>query len=121
MAQTILRSTGVPNISSNRAPQGQNPGPATLAVAGEGRWIRVLVRNISVGVDVYLSTNAQELRQVPPGGNVFILPAGTSEVIPLAPKQHLYASAAGVNGQVCVAISDALPADILPAGSTDST
>lgn len=120
MAKTILRNTGVPNISSSRSAAGQNPGPATVAVAGEGRWIRVLVRNVSVGVDVYLSTNAQELRQVPPSGNVFILPAGISEVIPLAPGQHLYASAAGDDAQICMAISDALPADILPAGA-DST
>ena len=120
MAQTILRNTGVPNISATRAgqAQGQNPGPATLAVAGQGRWLRVLVRNTSVGIDVYLSTQAQELRAVPPGGNVFILPAGTSEVIPLAPGQHLYASAGGAGGTVSACISDALPADILPAGST---
>lgn len=121
MAKTILLNTRISNIDASGAPEGQNPGPSTLAVAGQGRWLRVLVRNTSIAIDVYLSTNSAELRQTPPGGNVFILPAGLSEVFPIAPGQHLYASAAGENGQVSVCVSDALPADILPPGSHDST
>lgn len=119
MGKTILKNTGVPNIDASGSAEGQNPGPATLAVAGEGRWLRVLVRNTSIAIDVYLSTNAQELRQVPPSGNMFILPSGLSEVFPLAPGQHLYGSAAGENGQVSICVSDALPADILPPGAHD--
>lgn len=112
MAETLLKTVAVPNVTSDGG-NNNEPGPANLAY-DPNRWLRVLVRNISVGIDVTLALDSSDLRQIPMGQNTFLLPAGVSEVIPLAPAQKLYAACAGNGALVSVAISDALPADIGP-------
>lgn len=115
MPPTELKTIGVPQITTaGRAgtDAANNPGPSNIAYATEKRWLRVLVRNLSNGASVDLALSSQEGRQVPASDAIFELPAGASEVIPLAPGQKLYASTSGAGVKVSVCISDALPVDV---------
>ena len=87
--------------------------PAILCSSGN-RPLRVLVRNTSVGVVVFLALDQQALATLTegPGGGTFELPAGMSETFVIAEEQRLYVAAAVVGGIVTFAISDALPTDI---------
>lgn len=113
MGDTLLKTVTVPTMAGDMV-NNNDPGPAGIAYDPK-RWLRVLVRNLSAdGIDVVLATDSSDLRQIPLGGNTFTLPSGTSEVIPLAPGQKLYAASATSGALISVAISDALPADIGP-------
>lgn len=112
--RTILKTINVPNVNIDGGGSTLDPGPSAIAYDPKN-WLRVLVRNISVGIDVFLAVDdSSDVRQLPVGINTFLLPAGTSEVIPLAPGQKLYTSCSTNGAQVSVAISAALPADIGP-------
>lgn len=88
--------------------------PSNVAAPIAMAWdapVRVLVRNISLGITVFLAYNAEALQTVPAGSGVFRLPAGASEVFVLAPGQRLFTNAPSSTAKISVAISEALPVD----------
>lgn len=115
MALTELKTVGITTITTpgrNSGDPANVPGPVNIAYADKNRWLRVLVRNLSNGAEIDLALSSQEGRQTPASDAIFKLPAGTSEVIPLAPGQKLYGSTSGNNVLASVCISDALPVDV---------
>lgn len=121
MQETRFFTVLVPKLGTDATPPAGNVAASGCLIAyanDQSPPLRVLVRNISEAIDVTLSFSDQALTQVPPMSGVFVLPAGTSEVFPIAPGQRIHASTAGDGVQVSVCISDALPADLAPAPRT---
>lgn len=87
--------------------------PAFVVQAGKCP-ARVLVRNTSVGVVVFLALSVESLMTLSegPGGDLFELPPGFSETFVLAPGQKLFSGAQAPNGIITFATSDALSSDV---------
>lgn len=99
--------------SGDLVPNAPNSRPVSLVVAKDN-WLRVLVRNNSPnGGSMFLAyDDAPTLAKAIPGSNCFELPAGSSEVFVLAPRQKLYCSTT-TEGTICsIAVSMALPLDL---------
>ena len=117
MQKTIFNTITLPQITSAGSPEGQTntaiPGPTPIAAAGD-LPVRILIRNVSLGVTAYLSIDdVNPLNALPLGpGPIYQLPAGVSEVFVLAPRQRILGSASGLNCQICIAVSEALPLDL---------
>lgn len=115
MQKTVFNTITLPQITT--AGEGQVdksiPGPTPIAGAGD-LPVRILVRNVSLGVTAFLTIDdVASLNALPLGpGPIFQLPPGISEVFVLAPRQKLLGAASGVNCQVCIAVSEALPLDL---------
>lgn len=86
--------------------------PAFVTQAGKCA-ARVLVRNTSVGVVVFLAIDVESLMTLPegPSGAVFELPPGMSETFVLAPGQKLFSGAQAPNGIITFASSDVIDLD----------
>lgn len=84
---------------------------AALLVGASKHPLRVVVQNISFAAEVYLAYDAATLQTDEPGSNTFMLQAGVSITIMLAPRQTLNAISLSANAQVSLAISEALPID----------
>jgi hypothetical protein len=117
MNDSKLLTMNVPNISvmsvlGNVGGTSGTPVPCLVHQASNaGPPQRVVVRNVSVGVSVFLALAANPLQENPAGSTSYELPAGDADIFVLAPGQKLYAIAGGVDGKICVAVSDALPVD----------
>jgi hypothetical protein len=110
MKDSKVNTIAIPRLTfvDNELGQGL---PATLWHASKVPE-RVLVRNISNGLDVIIAYDAATLQTLPAASNTYTLPAGSSDVFVLAPKQALYAISLGDGARLCLAISDALPIDM---------
>lgn len=119
MNQSKMRSVTVPDVNQNVGAGGPvdgagtpgSPRPTTAAQAST-TWQRVVVRNVSFGVTVWLSHESSGLQINPVGGDTFELPAGCVDTFVLAPGQKLFAIAGGTGAKISIATSDALPLDI---------
>lgn len=83
--------------------------PATVAQAMDDRPMRVMVDNVG-GVPIRLAFTSSQLGQTTAeAANHYRLVVGASRIFILAPKQRMYAVAAGAVGEMSVSTSDALP------------
>lgn len=101
MEQALFRTITLPNAIAGQQ--------ATVIAQGTAVPVRVAVRNVSAAL-IYIAASSQDI--VGPGGagsQAFRIAPGQGEVFVIAPRQQLFAGAAGVNGLVSVAISEALP------------
>jgi len=94
-------------VNTMQVPQ-TGASPALLIIAAAAP-MRVVVRNIG-GTTVLIAHDDSTLQTNPPNlAGTFQLPAGTSEVFVLQPKQRLLAASSGAAGLVSIAASEALP------------
>jgi hypothetical protein len=70
---------------------------------------RVLIRNLGFGGIAIFAFDEATLLSAPSIANTFQIPAGASEVIPMAPGQTLYGSSPAAGTMISIAVSDALP------------
>lgn len=84
---------------------------ATPIVNASKHPLRVIVQNVSFAAEMYLAYDAATLQDNEPGSGTFLLQAGNSVTIMLAPSQRLYAISLSDGCLVSVAISEALPID----------
>jgi hypothetical protein len=107
MADSQLRTITIPGTPTNN--------PAVIAMAMFDRPMRVMVDNTG-GVPCRIAFSSSSLGGVTSEGvDHFRLAAGAGgRVFILAPKQRLYAVAAGATGELAVATSDALPFEAPP-------
>jgi hypothetical protein len=73
--------------------------------------LRIVVQNVSFAAEVYLSLDASTLQTNEPGGNTFLLQAGVSLTLMLAPQQKIYGISLSTGAKVSIAVSEALPLD----------
>lgn len=109
----MISVTGVP-IDGGGVYGGGGAAVIQIADAGEIGPIRVLVRNISVGINVNIAYDREALVALPlTDGETFVLPAGFSEEFVVMPRQRLFAGTAGVGARISVAVSPWLNVDEL--------
>ena len=89
------------------------PGTAPNAIAhATSTPMRVVVRNVGPVVLFLGIASADVAGAGTPTSKSYQLPVGASDVFVLAPRQAIYASAAGPGSRVSVATSEALPIDL---------
>jgi len=87
---------------------------ATAFVQAGALPLRILIRNVSIGVSAFFSIDdVAPLNSLPLGsGPVYELPAGQADVFVLAPKQRMIGAADAPNCFIVIASSEALPLDL---------
>lgn len=99
MQNTIFQSFSLPTL----------PNDPSCIANGTDVPVRVLIRNDG-GVIVFLAPNSEVLTGASaPGSQMWPLDPNDEEVFILAPRQSLYAIAAGVGGRIKMSVSEALP------------
>lgn len=100
------------NMNNSRVDTIQVPSlgatnPATILIATMVP-MRLMIRNVGTNV-VFLAHSSSELSQIGSTAGTYQLSVGAADVFVLAPKQGMWATAAGLGGTVSVAISEAMP------------
>lgn len=111
MNQSKLFQTTAEKADTDGAPSGE--AARSIAMAQKIPQ-RVMVRNPSETLTVYLSHDPQGLQTFPIGNDSYVLPPGERDVFVLAPGQRLYVAAVGGDVAVSVAVSDLFPVDPTP-------
>jgi hypothetical protein len=106
MKESRLDSFAVPSVTTT-----DDVGKPALVVQATKTPLRVVVRNISLGSTVLLAHDGSALQSAPAFAGVYNLPAGQSDIFVVMPGQKLFAATPGANGQISVAISEAIPVD----------
>lgn len=86
--------------------------PTTVADAGDFP-LRVLVRNIGALVAAFGYSSQDVAAPDGPSSESFRIPAGSTDVFVLAPRQKLFGVGIGGTNVVSVASSEALPLELL--------
>lgn len=112
MKDSRLFTISIPQASTP-SPEGDATGPASRVPArvceSNKAPLRVVLRNVSFGSSIDIAIDKAALQSVPPGGDSYELPAGTSDVFVLAPHQAMFASSTGANAKLSVHVSDLIP------------
>lgn len=116
MQPSHVKSFTIPNVGTLAAPSNfagtvGAPTPSLLVQAAD-LPLRVVVRNVSLGLTVWLAYDGTALQVNPVTDAVYDLPAGASDTFVLAPKQKFFAIASGDGARVSIAVSEALPLDL---------
>jgi hypothetical protein len=106
MRESNVKTIAVPQIPAPviDASVGSPVTAALICDATQGPT-RVVVRNISLGIDVNLAYSQDALLTLPSDGTTYILPAGFADEFLVMPGQKFYCAANAVNARVTVAIS----------------
>lgn len=108
MREASFKTLGVNQLPPSAAPFETTGSPTTASqICGPVKdSTRVLIRNTSLGVDVFISFEEQSLLSLPDaGGGIYVLPAGFSDEFYLMKDQRLFAAASAANARISVAIS----------------
>lgn len=116
MQESKLKTISVPDVATFTPGGGDGstvgtPVPNAI-FQSTSKPMRIMVRNVSLGVSIALSHAAEGLQTADVGSDTYELPPGASDIFVLAPNQKLYAIALGVGGRVSYAASEALPLDV---------
>ncbi len=84
------------------------PNASSCIANGTDVPVRVVIRN-DAGLAVFLSTSQGVLDGATLGSSIWTMNPADKDVFVLAPRQNLYAVAAGAGAQIVVSISEALP------------
>ncbi len=116
MNDSKLKTVDVPNVETFTPGGGDGSTVGTpipsLGFQSTTVALRVMLRNVSLGVTIVIAHTAEVLQTLPVGSESYELPPGACDIVVLAPTQKLYAIALGAGGRLSVASSEALPFDI---------
>jgi hypothetical protein len=116
MQDSKLKTIAVPDVATFTPGGGDGSTVGTpipnVVFQTTNKAMRLMLRNVSLGVTIALSHQAEGVQTQPVGSDTYELPPGACDVFVLAPNQKLYGIALGTGGRLSFAASEALPLDV---------